>query len=121
MATYDINRTKCDISPLYDTSTTKQAYTIDQDMFVDKQIPVEVPVAADSHPIDGQNSENDTDLSLPIDQYYESDPMPIDPRCSYCGGRDYAIRACLENKCGRLVCMYCRLNDKRHLQHQKWN
>ncbi len=88
-------------------------------MSVDKHIPVEVPVSVDSHPIDGQNSDTDTDLSLPIDQYYESDPRPIDPRCSYCG-RDYAIRACLENTCGRLVCMYCRFNDKRHLQHQKW-
>ncbi len=115
MATYDINPTKCDISPISDTSTTEQACTIGQDMSVDKQIPVEVPMSADSHPIDGQNSDTDTDLSLPIDQYYESNPRPMDPpRCSYCGS------ACLDNTCGRLVCMYCRFNDKKHLQHQKW-
>ncbi len=66
MATYDINPTKCDISPISDTSTTKQACIIDQDMSVDKQIPVEVPVSADSHPINGQNSDSDTDLSLSI-------------------------------------------------------
>ncbi len=77
MATYDINPTKCDISPISDTSTTEQACAIDQDMSVDKQIPVEMPVSADSDPIDGQNSDSDTDLSVPIDQYYESDPRPV--------------------------------------------
>ncbi len=39
------------ISPISETSTTKQTCTFDQDMSVDKQIPVEVPVLADSHPI----------------------------------------------------------------------
>ncbi len=48
MAIYDISPTKCDISPISDTSTTEQACTIAQDMSVDKQIPVEVPVSADS-------------------------------------------------------------------------
>ncbi len=51
-------------------------------MSIDKQIAVEVPVSADSHPINGHNSDSDTDLSLPIDQYYDSDPIHIDPRCS---------------------------------------
>ncbi len=42
-------------------------------MSFDKQIPAEVPVHADSHPISGQNSDSNTDVSLPFDQYYEND------------------------------------------------
>ncbi len=74
-------------------------------MSFDNQIPVEVSMPAYTHQIDGQYSDSDTDLSLPIDEYFNSDPRPMDPRCSYYG-RDYAIRACLENTCGRLVYMY---------------
>ena len=88
-------------------------------MSVDKQIAVEVPVPAHSQPIDGQNSDSQSDLSLPIDQYYRSDPTPVDPRCSYCG-RANAISACMVNTCGRVACIYCRFNDNRHPQHQKW-
>ncbi len=70
------------ISTISETSTTKQTCTFDQDMSVDKQIPVEVPVPADSHPINWEKWDSDTDQSLPIDQYYESEPRPMGPRCS---------------------------------------
>ncbi len=47
----------------------------------DKQIPVDVPVTADSHPFDGQNGVSETYLSLSIDQYYSNDPQPMVLRC----------------------------------------
>ncbi len=43
---------------------------IEQGRSIDKQIQVEITMLADSHPIYGQNSSSDADLSLLIDQYY---------------------------------------------------
>ncbi len=81
---------------------------------------IEVSMLADSHPIDVQNIDRDRYVSLPIDQYYRSDPTPMDPMDSMYPGRDYAISGCMDNTCGRLVCLYCRFTDKRHLQYLKW-